>query len=95
MKQQEKHLVVRVARWDDGSLYSEVVNTNAPSHFRETVVIDRVKGRHLDKAAVISRAKSLAKLLDLPFEEDYTWPCAALKKMRCSCPECVKRGNDA
>lgn len=92
----DKDLVVRVARESTGQVFSEVWDKACcpPSYYtHRSVVVDRAKGTQITAAVVISRAKSLAELLGLPYEEDLTWPCVAVKKLVCKCPVCIAEGR--
>jgi hypothetical protein len=94
-KETKKILAVQVLRWDDGTLYSQVVD-KTKDHWKthsDRVVIDRQRGRGLDSETVKRRAKAMAELLQLPYEEDFTWPCVAYQKRPCRCPQCIQRGN--
>ena len=87
----DRELVVAVMRESiDGQVYSAV----RPWPRREmengqVFVVDRQKGRGLDTNTVISRAKSLALLLDVRYVEDLRWHCVADQLRACRCPVCV------
>lgn len=96
MSEQTKELVVRVARESTGQVFSEVWDKAVcpPSYYtHKSVVIDRANGRQMTAGVVISRAKSMAELIGLPYEEDLTWPCVAAKKLACKCPACIAEGR--
>lgn len=95
MSEQKKELVVRVAREATGQVFSEVWNKADAgyTYTHHSVVIDRAKGTQMTAGVVLSRAKSLANLLGLPYEEDLTWPCVAAKKLACKCPVCIAEGR--
>lgn len=99
MAVRKKQIVVEVRRdGNDGRLYSQVRDKlrdpyNRPDKGRwtEAVVIDRQRGRFMDERTIISRAEALAELLDVPYEEDLTWPCIAARgRNDCRCPRCVE-----
>lgn len=80
-------LVVEVRREPtDGQWYSQVAKHGWLN--RGSVVIDRQRGRGLDKTTIVHRANALAALLEIPFREYPEWECVALKKMACRCPKC-------
>ncbi len=104
-KSYSKKLVIEIRRESgDGQVYSQIRDINAPPYgatligtgknarwVTHAVVIDRAKGRMLDAETIQARACALAELLDLPFDIDLTWSCAALKGMPCRCPRCVNQ----
>ena len=94
-------LKVMILRESDGQIYSQVVDFGLSgtcgyrdeTGFHAALVIDRVKGRSIDIDTVRSRAKTLARILDIELVEDLTWHCQAWKKINCKCPECIKTGR--
>lgn len=53
------------------------------------IVIDREDRRGpLQPQTVIDRAKTLAKMLGLPYVEHTAWQCLAMSKRACYCPKC-------
>jgi hypothetical protein len=91
----KRTLAVQVAREYDGSIYSRVVNkadVNPWNGEPSEMTIDR-KSRLLDAKVIRRRAEILAKMLDIPFEEDLRWPCQANKKLACKCPKCIEEGR--
>lgn len=89
----KKNLIVECVRDWDGQIFSQVRVDPEPPKNGGSIVIDRAKGRQMDAKTIKNRAQSLAKLLGLPFKEDYTWHCKAMQKLACRCPECVKEGR--
>lgn len=88
----KRNLVLEVLRDYDGRLFSQIRST-VPKKYGtyDSVVIDRQRGRQFDPETIISRARSLAKLTGLPYEENLAWPCKAERGYAdCRCPRCVK-----
>lgn len=89
-------ITVRVARESSGQVYSEVYDRATMDPLRSDyrgLVVDRAKGRQFDVSTVITRAKLLADMLRVPYEEDLQWPCAADRKLPCKCPKCIEAGR--
>lgn len=96
MNERNRDIAVIVRRDSFGTIYSEVIDRLATDYRGEVssgIVIDRQKGRAIDGLTIKRRAESLAKLLGVPFDEDLTWPCVAIKKLACRCPDCIKTGR--
>lgn len=96
MTEKIRDISVIVRRDSFGVVYSEIINRAEIDYRGEVssgIVIDRQKGRGIDSNTVIRRAQSLANLLGAPYDEDLTWPCVAIKKLACRCPECIKTGR--
>lgn len=90
----KKDLAVQVYRDSLGVIYSQVCNkANTTPRILDGVTIDRANRRGpVDNKTVIVRAKLLATLLGIPYEEDLSWQCKRKDKLKCLCPECVKDG---
>lgn len=90
-----KDLAVLVRRGYDGYVFSEVRDRNAlepKRYLGSAIVIDRQRGRQLDSESVISRAQTLAELLNLPYDEDLTQQCGSdMGFIHCNCPRCVAK----
>ena len=90
-----KQIEIWIRRDSSGQIYSSVIDVAQLRPGYEgmcSVVIDRVKGRAMSPDTLKLRAKSIAEILGCDINENYDWPCAAIKKLPCSCPECVKSG---
>jgi hypothetical protein len=99
----KKDLAVLVRREDDGKVFSEIRDrTGDPRLYRGgdpvktfAVTIDRQRGRGLDMETICNRAKYLAELLDLPYDENLTQVCLARRGLFCTCPDCVAKTKAA
>lgn len=97
----KKDLAVLVRREDNGKVYSEIRDrAGDPYLYREgdpirtiAVTIDR-QGR-LDMETVCNRAKYIAELLGLPYDENLSQVCLARRGIFCTCPDCVAKTKAA
>lgn len=92
-----KDLRVLVRRDPDGKVFSEVRDLNASPDIRRyvgaAVVIDRQRGTGMNADSVLSRAETLAQLLDIPYDEDMTQQCRVDLGWTgiCNCERCVEK----
>jgi hypothetical protein len=88
-----KKIVVEVRRGNDGKLYSQIRDELVREYDEPTpIVIDRQRGRQYDQDTVLTRAKGLAKLLEVPLRDYPEIPCIANRGfVQCMCPKCVNQ----
>ena len=83
-----KQFTVRVRRdaTDGGRLVCEVNKTGEKLGWY--VVDCQGHSRFMRKDTLLSRARSLAQLLDAEYEENLEIMCLATQKLKCQCPKC-------